>query len=199
MKYPDYCKEAIQETLNTYLTFKNFEVPDTFERAGITRESKQYNAETFISLYDAETSVKSHRDFVRILTEIKNTGLLDDLSITVINKLIGDRKLFKKIKFCYDGSYRNNRIWGSPNTVENKYRIRPEIGYELWKQFDYQYPVDKNNVKEYIDWIYNHFDTIFLQICDVSLMSHEFYQKQLDDEFYHAIDEMFFDDFPEEN
>jgi len=162
MKYDSYDKEAIAETLNTYLGLNRDTLPLEFKYAGITKESSDYNVEKYLELYSAEAITVSHKKFVQILMELKNSELLNNYAIKVINKLIGDHKLFKKIQFINDGSYRNNRIWG--HEKGNMYTLTPEIGYNLRCAFNKKDPAPIDNPKKYINWLYNHFDILFLQI-----------------------------------
>lgn len=202
MKYPDYDKDDIQETLDTYLTFDKNILPSLFMGTDITKDSPEYNVDFAVKLYDKETAFKlSHRKFVKLLSEIKNTFLLDENSVIIINKLIGDRKIYKKIRFCTDGSYRNNRIWGHCNRY-NKYEIEPMLRYNFRKKFNYKPSIDKDDPKTFIDWLYNHFDTIFLQIpSQISLVKKSFDDYYYDDYYYddYYYDDYYYDDYDDDD
>lgn len=99
---------------------------------------------------------------------------LDDYAI--LNKLIGDHKLHKKFQVVYDGSYLANRIWVCDSEYSGKdgSRFSVELSYSHYHNRPtdipekYVHEFDKCNVVEKIDWIYNHFGTIFIQILDIS-------------------------------
>lgn len=88
--------------------------------------------------------------------------ILDESSIEIINKILGDCKIRSKCRIVNDGSYLNNRIYVYISLYDNLegIRIRPELGFRLdpdIRNHFYNLPV-----KKAIDWLYNHFDTIFV-------------------------------------
>lgn len=94
---------------------------------------------------------------------------LDDYAI--LNKLIGDHKLHKKFQVVYDGSYLANRIWVCDSEYSGKDGSRFSVELLEYGHADipekYFHEFNKCNIAEKIDWIYNHFDTIFIQISDI--------------------------------
>lgn len=190
MKYPEYNIESVQDTLDTYL--KLHSEPMWFKCAGIEKLSAEYNAENYIRIYNQHTvSSISRKDFERTLSEIRKSRFIDDESKKIINKLLGDKKLFRKIKVCSDGSYRNNRIFCNTDIYAEK---AFKINIELYRILYMQIPEEVENLtpNKKIDWLYNHFDTIFIQfwphfkpgrISDFDKMIAEYidFSKRLDD------------------
>lgn len=86
----------------------------------------------------------------------QNAELFTEDSIQVINKLLGDTKIRSKIKLVTDGSFLNNRIWCSVH--EGEISLFPYISYKI-------NPNTKSmSCSKEIDWMYNHFNVIYLQI-----------------------------------
>ena len=120
--------------------------------------------------------------------------ILDDSSLEVINKILGDKKTRSKCRIVHDGSYLNNRIWVfiHADADEEGIKIRPEINFRFDDSIhDY---FDKLPAKKKIDWIANHFDTIFVQPISaedrIDILSAIEYDK-----FEQEIDMMFEDDY----
>lgn len=104
----------------------------------------------------------------RIKSLLQNLVMWRDLSenmpdsdMEILNKLIGDHKLRKKMQIVYDGSYLANRIWMDYENnilVELSYNGNPDITEDIKEKFK------RLNNSDRIDYLYNHFDTIFIQI-----------------------------------
>lgn len=112
----------------------------------------------------------------------KYRSLLSEKSIEVINKLLGDRKIRNKIRIVYDGSYLVNRIWSYVDLEKEQIVIRPEFnGYEFNVNTS---EFDKLSPKKQIDWLYNHFDVIYVQITLVKslqdILSTIEFEKEMD-------------------
>lgn len=88
--------------------------------------------------------------------------ILDESSIEVIDKILGDRKIRSKCRIINDGSYLNNRIYVYiiTNAEEEGLLIHPTLWYDGDDINDH---FDKLPAKKKVDWLYNHFDTIFVQ------------------------------------
>ncbi len=188
MKYENYNKQEIQECLNAYLTFDKEVFPYRFRSTGITKDSEDYNADKYLEFYHKSTTFKkSRKDFVKILLEYKNSKNISTEAIETINKLIGDRKLYNKIVFCTDGSYRNNRIWANLDKSNKVINFYPDVNYKLNKQVSFTSLIENLNIKKQIDWIYNHFDVVFLQIPNLSCFEHDV-KFGIEDDYYNGAD-----------
>ena len=176
MIYPWYDEKGINELIenlkkpashSTYFT--NRYGNKTFE------EIVQYQLDLAVEDKDKrlENSLNVYRD---------NSDFLTKDSLEVINKLLGDRKLRNKIRIIADGSWYMNRIFGFVDTEDHSIVIRPEIcGYAMGIDTDF---FKKLSPKKQIDWIYNHFDYIFLQLRFVECRS----------DFYCITEDALFDD-----
>lgn len=91
------------------------------------------------------------------LITIRDSEFIDEDSIDVVNKLLGDRKILPKTKITYDGSYLNNRIWVHVQDYKICLYIDNDYHDEDYEKFK------KLSNKKKIDWLYNHYDTIFVQ------------------------------------
>lgn len=91
-----------------------------------------------------------------------NKDLLSEESLIVINKLLGDTKILKKVRLINDGSYRMNRIWGYVDLKSKEIIIRPYFDWHSKSSEKLNF--DKLSTKEKIDWIYNHFELIYVQV-----------------------------------
>lgn len=96
----------------------------------------------------------------KALVVYRDSGLLTKDSLEIVNKLIGDKKLMSKIVVVCDGSWLNNRIY---NRVLPSLRIELKPEFALYKEKDYD-KFERLSCKKKIDWLYNHFDYIFIQI-----------------------------------
>jgi hypothetical protein len=117
----------------------------------------------FMNNLKNRSKVINDKDLVKSLIVYRdNKDLLTDESIEVVNKLLGDTKIRNKIRIVYDGSYLVNRIWGSVDLEKGKIALIPEFsGYEIDVESS---KFDNLSLKKKIDYLYNHFDTIYLQI-----------------------------------
>ena len=111
----------------------------------------------------------------------QNADLLTDRGLQIVNKLLGDTKLRRKIRPASDGSFLNNRVW-CPVQSLNKIDLIPEVSYKLIPDALYW----KHDSKM-IDWIYNHFDIIHIQIpifhTRKDIVSYTLAYSDVDDDF----------------
>lgn len=85
----------------------------------------------------------------------------DKDSIDVINKLLSDRRFRKKVRIIHDGSYYTNRIWAHTN-VGGKVEFTPEIC--VWELDIDNTSFQKLSAKKKLNWLYNHFDVVYIQV-----------------------------------
>ena len=124
----------------------------------------------YISIYEKLSTIKvSHKEFVRAMLKYKKyfESIDDDISITIINKLIGDRRLFNKMRFCLDGSYRLNRIF--IERLSPKYLRFYITGSDELSPFTI-YNNGNDNIKKSLTRFFNKFDTIFVHIFGFSFI-----------------------------
>lgn len=155
MKYPYISEKEVAETLKFYNENPHIDSP-TIKVMGRTIEQ-------FIENLNKRARMDNDGRLIKSLVAYRdNKDLLTDESIQVINKLLGDRKLRSKIRLVSDGSFLVNRIWGFVNTESGKIVIRPEFdGRSIEVDTSNFY---KLSTKKQIDWLYNHFDIIHVQI-----------------------------------
>ena len=92
----------------------------------------------------------------------ENSDLVYDKdSIDVINKLLSDMRFRNKVRIIHDGSYYTNRIWVHTN-VGGKIEFTPEI---CVRELDIDDTAFQNlSAKKKLNWLYNHFDVVFIQV-----------------------------------
>lgn len=154
MKYPSISKKEVQGAVSFYK-----------QHPEVKREFNIYKGDTveeFINNIE-KVAIRDDKKLEKSLIVYReNKDLLTDESIEVVNKLLGDRKIRNKIKLMNDGSYLANRIFGFVDLEKGLIKIIPcfdwfDIGAD-GTEFSHLSP------KKKIDWLYNHFDTIYVQI-----------------------------------
>lgn len=155
MKYPCISEKSVLETINFYNENPQINSP-TIDVMGRT-------VEQFMENLNKRAQKDKDGKLVRSLVTYRNNkDLLTDESIQVINKLLGDTKIRSKIRIVTDGSYLVNRIWSYVDTENRKVVILPEFdGYSIGVDSSEFY---KLSPKKQIDWLFNHFDIIYVQI-----------------------------------
>lgn len=153
-----YNKESVKGMLRFYLSRPGFDsgrMDILFQKLDIADDSEE-SVEKYIR-YDMSMLTKvSHKNFIKYLTFYRDKlgGSMDKRSMEVINKLIGDKKLFKKVRFCADNSYHNNAIF---------FRVKASAtGY--WKGCSFQcYDANSSMIsgKKKVNQVFNNYDIIF--------------------------------------
>lgn len=154
MKYPSINVKEVKETVDFYNENPQIDSP-TPKVMGRTVEQfmESLNKRAIKDDKGLEKSLIVYRD---------NSELLTEGSIQVINKLLGDRKIREKIRIVNDGSYLVNRIWVTVDTQYSKIEFLPEFyGYRVGVRDSVFHSLP---VKKQIDWLYNHFDVIYIQM-----------------------------------
>lgn len=99
-----------------------------------------------------------YKDYIKILSAYRDAliDIGDFYSLNIINKLIGDKKLYRKIRMVHDGSFLNNRIvfieWFDPFM-----RVEDGCNSSNWHS--------RNRKK--INRIYGNYDIIFLHLLPI--------------------------------
>lgn len=154
MKYPSISKKEVQGAVSFYNQHPDMK-PKFRVCSGDT-------VEEFISSIE-KVAIKDDKKLERSLIVYReNKDLLTDESVEVVNKLLGDRKIRNKIKLMNDGSYLTNRIFGFVDLEKGLIEIKPCF---YW--FDIcadGTEFSELSPKKKIDWLYNHFDVIYVQI-----------------------------------
>lgn len=155
MKYEHISRKEVMETIDFYKRNPDINSP-TIRIMGRTTE------EFIGNLNKRSQKNKNGRLEKSLVVYRENKDLLTKESIEVINKLLGDKKIRDKVRIVHDGSYLVNRIWNYVDTECGKVNICPEF----WA---YRIDVpssefDRLSLKKKIDWLYNHFDVIYIQI-----------------------------------
>lgn len=148
----------------------------------ISRNKEETDKEIEKYMSGGYMRIKSSKELMRTLNNIKQYASTDFERI-VINKLIGDRKLHKKIAFISDGSFVNNRIailncrddynnlteekinfieFISSELLYNNGRIKDDYGYTKEELKIFREKFKSLPLKKKIIAIYNSFDHIFI-------------------------------------
>ncbi len=185
MKYPCINEKQIEETLKFYNENPDIDSPviNVMGRT-LTEYIDNMNKRA-----KKDTNGKLEKSLI-IYRE--NKDLLTDQAIEVVNKLLGDRKIRNKIRLVNDGSYLVNRIWGHVRIRDGKIDMQPEFdGYYIGIDTS---KFNNLSIKKKIDWIYNHFDLIYVQIPFVdnlkdilNLIECELIQDVFDKRFLHEF------------
>lgn len=164
-QFPAYDRAEIKKTINSYST----ELYDSINKSLYAsyrdiyiraHETGVVDIDAYIKAYENDTTYSvSYKHFIRAMCiyrdACKNMGNLEGL--TIINKLIGDKKLFSKMVFCGDGSYRNNRIWSDVRGSMLHFDIRS-------RGIDKPETDDPKAIRKYIDLIFRSYPVVFIQI-----------------------------------
>ena len=151
MIYPEINMKLIKATF----TFYTVECKDNNPYPEAKTEKEYAEAYKKKSTID-----KSGNEVINYIIQLRdNKSILTRNADIIINKLLGDTKLRKKFKIIREGSYYSNRIW-STGILGDKLVIDVDInviGQKNYAKFS------KLSLKKKIDWLYNHFDVIYLQ------------------------------------
>lgn len=154
MKYPSINENEVKETVDFYNQH-----PD------MKPKFRGYDGDTvegFISSI-RKVAIKDNKILERsLIVYHENKDLLTDESIEVVNKLLGDRKIRNKIMLMADGSYLSNRIFGFVDLEKGLIEIKPCV--HLYGSSNVYTEFKKLPPKKKIDWLYEHFDVIYVQI-----------------------------------
>ena len=151
MKYSTYNYWQIKDAIKFYTENPQYESPYT----GIS-------VDQFINILHKNESKSSLCDkaFYKTLCNLRdNKDLLSNNTIQIVNKLMGDRKIIDKIRFINDGSFYSVRIW-TPRTTDNTFSINVDI----YNNDEIPKYVNKLEICDKIDWLYNHLEYIPVQI-----------------------------------
>lgn len=151
MIYPSINEKLLQDTLKQY--------EERGEKDCISYKLILERLDKKEKFYQ-KTNCKQVNTFLNLCRD--NIDLFDPNSLEVINKLLGDTKLKRKFRDTCDGSYLNNRIWLYVNPRSCLIEMRVEIN------FTNDESVKSMSSKEKIDYMYNHFDAIYLQFENLS-------------------------------
>lgn len=163
-RLPAYNVEEIRRNIKDYATILYDNVGksmygayrDVYVHAHDTGE---IDVKRYIEAYEKETLIDvSYKQFIQSMCVyrdmFKSMGNKDGL--TIVNKLIGDRKLFSKMRFCSDGSYRNVRIWANVVGSELRFDIRSR---GIKPNMDRAKAIQK-----YIDQVFRSYPVVFIQV-----------------------------------
>ena len=170
MKYPTIDRAHVEEYVKFYDENPEFSPP------------LKYYGKTAEEIYEHLTNageVFDDRFEEILLTYRNNPDLLTEGTLEIINKLLNDQKLREKIKFVNDGSFLTHRIWGFVDS-DLKIRFSPEITYYgenvIGKVNSLKFDTLTNEQR--IEWLYDHFDTVWVEI--LLLRSREEIEDQID-------------------
>lgn len=172
MKDIDRMLERYREMMRAHLADpENYEIPPSCTY-GVRKDIFNCTAEMFMMEYHNEFIHDiTYKQFIRCMT-IFRSYCRDPHDIEVVNKLIGDKKLFTKMIFVTDGSYRLNRIWFDSH-ISNPDKPHFEVNdrkYFLMKKSisdsDYWKHVEesRNSPARAIQKMFNDYPIIFMQI-----------------------------------
>lgn len=154
MKYPHISRKEIEEAVR-YSNESNCGF-DTFKGMTVDQAIKKWADKAYSDDTTLDKTLMAYR---------ANQDLVHDKdSIDVINKLLNDRRLRKKIRIIHDGSYYVNRIWVHVN-AGGKVQFTPELCTWFLNIDDEKF--DKLSAKKKVNWLYNHFDVIYIQVSPV--------------------------------
>lgn len=152
MKYPHINKERIKDNVDYWNTYHPGE-GSIFMKAHNCYDYESFEKEWFNASKPFDKNLERY-----LITMRENSDLITNSSKIVIDKLLGDSKIRNKLRFIYDGSYYNNRIWfeGFESGINCIFMISVT-------QHDKDY-FNKLPIKKKIDWMYNHFDYIYVMV-----------------------------------
>lgn len=154
-KIPSIDMNSIQEAVYDYTegNLKNYacsvncdEIPK--EELTVERYLKEFTK------YDRPIT---HEEIVKYLTPILEAGTLSPMGKEICEHLITNPRYAPKMVQCFDGSYRNNRIWFNNNgdmEIWARYSQRP-FCYEKF---------ENKSAKYILNWLWNHYDTIYFMV-----------------------------------
>lgn len=151
MKYPNLSEKDIMRSIQLRI-----------EHPEYNYNNRPTTLNEFIDGMKNEAKKDDGRLYQSLMVYRENKDLLTDESIVVINKLLGDKKIRDKIRLINDGSYFVNRIWGHVVIKNEKIEICPEFNGPSIDIDSSRF--DELSVKKKIDWLYNHFDNVYVQI-----------------------------------
>lgn len=113
--------------------------------------------EDYLMAYTKYDRPISHEEVVKTLTCLLKAEVLDAHSERLCHLLIDNPRYSSKMKFIFDGSYRNNRIWFDH---EKHLYMRCLKSYKDRSYVD----CDNKTVKQQLNWMWNHYDVIYFQV-----------------------------------
>lgn len=152
MKYPNYIRSSVRISLRQIPIID--ETPD--ETEAVNNRIRE--------LKEKEEQSIPHKMLIRFLTELNKYTGADvsgyNESNVIFNKLIGDKKLSRKIKRMYnDHSYtcvgNTIDVWVDDGVGKVDIVIRKYPNLDITD-------IMSKDPKKLINWIYNHFDTMFI-------------------------------------
>ena len=113
--------------------------------------------EEYLEEYTKYDRQISHEEVVNTLTYLLKAEVLDEDSQKLCHLLINNPRYTRKMKLISDGSYRNNRIWFNHKT---------NISISCFECYEKHIRInlDDMTVKQKLNWMWNHYDTIYFQI-----------------------------------
>ena len=190
MMKPVYHRGQILDLLNSYNNMP-FEIKE-FADNGISKPYPLSDelVDRFIKIYGDNTSRPvDYKTFIRSLTVyrdiFKNNG--DTISLAIVNKLIGDRRIFKKAKQCFDGSYRANRIMGYVSARGIRFNIEITEDGDYGNKFTIE---SERDVRKAMHYLISNYETIFCQFTMRDTRSKLFTSLCNEIEFSRTMDEI---------
>ena len=122
---------------------------------------------------ESNLTYRNNKGIIKALSTLRKYGKMDNDSLEIVNKLIGDHKLRKKFVVACDGSYLSCRIWLYIDTRdEGKFNL--EIDCPIIDKYEkLSEKFDNMCSKEKINFLYNHFDLIPIQLGRLDMMTTE--------------------------
>lgn len=112
---------------------------------------------SYLSEYDRRTTFKpTYKEYISKLASIRREMKLRNAQnnqISIINLLIGNKKLYNKVYFVTDGSYRKNRIYIVNNNIEL-------INGHNNNEFYYLCSIEKEDIKQ----LFKEYKVVFIHI-----------------------------------
>lgn len=182
-----YDKKRITDTIIQYST--NNWRPVYPEYAPIFDKARNgdIDVDGFIEAYELNTLVPvSHKKFVSSLIVYRN--LFEEYGhanyVVLINWLIGNQRAFDKIRFCVDGSYRENRIWFDCWDNEICIDVREGFSNKTKSLVD----MSPKELKRHLKKLFNSYPIVFCQFATGSESEIHNYVRWKNDRSKYAYD-----------
>ena len=189
-----YDRQEIEDHIHTYAQH-NFpasykEEEDIYEKM---RKTGVADVDGYIQNYEKRTLVDvSHKEFISSLLVYKKLFERQENehydNIVIVNELIGNRRLFDKIKFCTDGSFRNNRIWISCNSrngdLDIYIRDMGGLDYHSHDKYMKMSPRRIKRLKRSLRLMFNKYPIVFCQFktgSESDIINYVDYQRKIYD------------------
>lgn len=162
---PAYNIADIERTITNYATTLYDSIHKSLYKAYRdiyikAHDTGEIDVDAYIEVYEKETTTNlSYKQFIQVMCIYRDIfkDIGNEEGLTIVNKLIGDRKLFNKIKFCSDGSYRNNRIWANVEGSMLKFDIRS-------RGLDKPETNNPRDIRKYIGLVFRSYPVVFIQV-----------------------------------